>query len=1062
MPKIKGVHRILVLGSGPVVIGQGAEFDYSGTQACRALRDLGYEVILINSNPATVMTDTAIADRVYVEPMTFDFVAQILRKEMPDAVLPTFGGPTSLNMALKLAKAGILKELEVEVLGTPLSAIEQVQDRKLFKQVMAEINEPSSKSVVAKTTEEALAFINQTNYPVIVKPALTLGSIGAGIASDQEQLLELVNNGIKLSPVKQVFIEESLAGYQEILFEVMRDDTDNVTVVANMENFDPVGIHTGDSITYIPCQTVNDFQIQKMRDSAINIVKKLAITGCCEVQFAFDSETGDYYIIEVKPRTSRASALASKATGYPIAEFATRVAVGLSLKEINHPLTKGLTAQHEPVLDYVVAKIPRWPFDHQNNPHQRLDTQMKATGEVMAFGTSIEQATLKAIHSLQISLDYMDNNSYQHLTEAQLLKHLIHPTAKRIFYLIEALRREYHIEDIAKMTKINAFFLNKLANIVQIEKQLLIQKGDLEILKKAKKMGFSDLKIANMWQITPMQLRKMRIAADINANYHAVDASAGLLPARKPYYYSTYESENESAYSDKPAILIVGPGPSRIGQGLEFDYSTVHCINAVKHAGYQAVYINSSPETNSTDYLLADKLYIEPVFLEHILDIVALEKPAGVILQFAGQSALDLTHELQAYNVPILGMSQAELEQVLQPNNFELLLKRLNIKQPANQLVHSKARALEAANQIGYPVLVRPSETKDRRAAAIIRSDEDFNRYFNDREIADDSIVSIRLKEYLLGKECDLDAITDGEDVLVPGILEHIERSGIHSGDSMAVYPPQSLTDEQKKTIVGYTKAICKVINAKGFVNLHFIIQNEQIYIVEINPRASRTVPFFTKVTKLPLIAYATRILLGATLKELNLPIGLLPGGPLIHVKAPVFSFSKLTKIDRILGPEMKSTGEVMGSDITMQKALYKAFEASGLRLPNHGTILMTVTDEDKATVIPIAQRFRDIGYQLVATIGTTKVLQQANIPVKPISKIKQSHTDNLLQAIQAGQVQMVVNTTAINESPQVAKDSMVIRQTAIECGIPLLTSLDTVNEILMVLESRALLTQPI
>ncbi|ANY13864.1 carbamoyl-phosphate synthase large subunit [Latilactobacillus curvatus] len=1060
MPKRTDIHKILVIGSGPIVIGQAAEFDYSGTQACLALKEEGYQVVLINSNPATIMTDKAVADTVYIEPITIDFVTQILRKELPDAILPTLGGQTGLNMALELANNGILAELNIELLGTKLSAIDQAEDRELFKNLMNQLNEPIPESAIAHSLVEAQTFVNENGYPVIIRPAFTLGGTGGGIAENAGELSTIVKNGLSLSPVGQVLVEQSIAGFKEIEFEVMRDKNDNALVVCNMENFDPVGIHTGDSIVFAPVQTLSDREVQALRDAALKIIRALKIEGGCNVQLALDPNSDRYYIIEVNPRVSRSSALASKATGYPIAKMAAKIAIGLTLDEIHNPITGTTYAQFEPMLDYVVAKIPRWPFDKFNKGDRQLGTQMKATGEVMAIGRNIEEALLKAVRSLEIGTDHLEIPALTAVGDNDLVQRIVHPQDDRLFYLAEALRRGYSIQELSELTKIDLFFLDKLSHIVEIEEQLRTDKGDLELLELAKKNGFADAKIAATWQIMPAQVRQMRQESGIQPVYKMVDTCAAEFESQTPYYYATYEQENESIVSTKPSILVIGSGPIRIGQGVEFDYATVHCVQAIQKAGYEAIIMNSNPETVSTDFSISDKLYFEPLTLEDVLNVVELEKPEGVIVQFGGQTAINLAEPLTENGVQILGTSVANLNRAEDRDQFDQLIAELDIPQPVGATATNTPDALKIAEEIGYPVLIRPSFVLGGRAMEIVHTAEDLTHYMKEAvKVSVDQPVLI--DRYLMGKECEVDAICDGKDVLIPGIMEHIERAGVHSGDSMAVYPPQNLTDAEKQAIITYTTKLCLALECRGLLNIQFIIQNEAVYVIEVNPRASRTVPFLSKVTGISMAQLATQVILGSTLAELKSPTGLLPAGPLIHIKAPVFSFSKLTRVDSLLGPEMKSTGEVMGTDVTMQKALYKAFEASGMHLPSHGNVLMTITNQDKTQALELAKRFREVGYQIIATPGTSQEFQAAGVPVQSVAKINATSGD-LLDKIKAGHIQLVINTTGLNEAPQVAKDSIVIRQTAIEHGIPLMTSLDTADAILAVLESQSLLTKPL
>jgi len=1056
MPKRTDIHKIMVIGSGPIIIGQAAEFDYSGTQACLALKELGYEVVLVNSNPATIMTDKEIADQVYLEPITLEFVSQILRKEQPDAILPTLGGQQGLNMAMELADSGILKELQIELLGTKLSAIDQAEDREQFKDLMEKLGEPVPASGIAHTTDEALAFAEQAGYPVIVRPAFTMGGTGGGIAETAAELQTIAENGLSLSPVTQVLIEQSIAGYKEIEFEVMRDAADNAMVVCNMENFDPVGIHTGDSIVYAPVQTLSDREVQMLRDAALKIIRALKIEGGCNVQLALDPNSFDYYIIEVNPRVSRSSALASKATGYPIAKMAAKIAVGLHLDEIKNPVTGTTYAEFEPALDYVVCKIPRWPFDKFTHADRRLGTQMKATGEVMAIGRNIEEATLKAVRSLEIGVTYIDEPALAKVDDDTLSDKLIHAQDDRLFYLAEALRRGFSIEELAEITKINVFFLDKLLHLIELETALKAHVNDIDVLTTAKKNGFADQTIETFWQTTTDAVRQLRKAHQLTPVYKMVDTCAGEFASTTPYYYGTYETENESVVSQRPSVLVLGSGPIRIGQGVEFDYATVHSVKAIQKAGYEAIIMNSNPETVSTDFSISDKLYFEPLTLEDVLNVIDLEQPVGVIVQFGGQTAINLAAPLADHGVKILGTSVADVNRAEDRDEFDKVIKQLQIPQPAGDTASDAGTAMKIAEKIGYPVLVRPSYVLGGRAMEIVKKPADLDYYMHNAvKVSHDHPVLI--DRYLVGKECEVDAICDGKTVVIPGIMEHIERAGVHSGDSMAVYPPQSLSTNVQQQIVAYTEQLAIALNCIGMMNIQFVIHDEQVYVIEVNPRASRTVPFLSKVTGISMAQVATRVILGQSLHDQGYQTGLVPAGDLVHVKAPVFSFSKLNRVDSLLGPEMKSTGEVMGSDQTMAKALYKAFEAAKLHVPAHGNVLMTVRDDDKPEAVKLAQRFHALGYQLLATSGTATTLTQHNLPVKVVDKIDTGEHD-LLHQMEAGDVQVVINT--VSDEEQAADDGTVIRNTSIAHGIPLFTALDTVAAILQVLESQSFVTQ--
>lgn len=1053
MPKRTDIKKIMVIGSGPIIIGQAAEFDYAGTQACLALREEGYEVVLVNSNPATIMTDKEIADKVYIEPITLEFVSRILRKELPDAIVPTLGGQTGLNMAMELAASGILDELEIELLGTKLSAIDQAEDRDLFRQLMHDLNEPVPESDIVHTVEEAVAFSEKIGFPLIVRPAFTLGGTGGGICNNLKELKEIVTNGLKLSPATQCLVEMSIAGYKEIEYEVMRDSADNAMVVCNMENIDPVGIHTGDSIVVAPSQTLSDYEYQLLRDSSLKIIRALGIEGGCNVQLALDPNSFNYYIIEVNPRVSRSSALASKATGYPIAKLAAKIAVGLTLDEMKNPVTGTTYAQFEPALDYLVAKIPRWPFDKFEHGERKLGTQMKATGEVMSIGRNIEEALLKAVRSLEIGTIHIETPEANAVSDEDLVGKIINAQDDRLFYLIEGIRRGYSIQDLAELTKIDLFFLDKLLHIVEIEQDLKDHPYDLTSLENAKKNGFSDVAVAKFWETDALRIREIRKENGLVPVYKMVDTCAGEFESKTPYFYSTYEQENESIVSKKESVLVLGSGPIRIGQGVEFDYATVHSVKAIQKCGYEAIIMNSNPETVSTDFSISDKLYFEPLTLEDVMHVIDLEQPKGVIVQFGGQTAINLAEPLTKLGVPILGTTVEDLDRAENRDLFEQALKSIDIPQPLGDTARSEAEAVTIANRIGYPVLVRPSYVLGGRAMEIVENQKDLENYMRNAVKASPE-HPVLVDRYLLGKECEVDAISDGTDVLIPGIMEHIERAGVHSGDSMAVYPPQNLSQKIQDTIADYTKRLALGLNCIGMMNVQFVIFEEQVYVIEVNPRASRTAPFLSKVTGIPMAQVATNVILGKSLKEQGYKDGLYPESTKVHVKAPVFSFAKLLSVDTNLGPEMKSTGEVMGTDSTLEKALYKAFEGSNMHLADHGTALFTIADEDKVESGELAKRFLAIGYQLVATSGTAKYLNQEGILVKEINKITEDEELTVLDVIREGKVQVVVNT--MGRDKEVQSDGFQIRREAVEQGVPLFTSLDTTSAILKVLESRS------
>ncbi|WP_206857329.1 carbamoyl-phosphate synthase large subunit [Candidatus Enterococcus mangumiae] len=1061
MPKRTDINKIMVIGSGPIIIGQAAEFDYAGTQACLALKEEGYEVVLVNSNPATIMTDKEIADQVYLEPITLEFVSRILRKERPDAILPTLGGQTGLNMAMELAESGILDELGIELLGTKLSAIDQAEDRDLFKKLMEELDQPIPESEIVTTVEEAVTFANKIGYPIIVRPAFTLGGTGGGMCDNEAELRQIAENGLSLSPVTQCLIERSIAGFKEIEYEVMRDSADNAIVVCNMENFDPVGIHTGDSIVFAPSQTLADHEYQMLRDASLSIIRALKIEGGCNVQLALDPHSFNYYVIEVNPRVSRSSALASKATGYPIAKLAAKIALGLTLDEMKNPVTGTTYAEFEPALDYVVAKIPRWPFDKFENGERVLGTQMKATGEVMAIGRNIEESLLKAVRSLEIGAHHLELPELKEVSEELLMEKIVRAQDDRLFYLAEAIRRSYPIQELADLTKIDLFFLDKLLHIIELEKELSENPNQLDILHFVKQNGFTDRKIAEMWKTTPDAIRQLRTENSIQPVYKMVDTCAAEFESHTPYFYSTYEIENESHRSEKPSVLVLGSGPIRIGQGVEFDYATVHSVKAIQQAGYEAIIMNSNPETVSTDFSISDKLYFEPLTFEDVMNVIELEQPIGVIVQFGGQTAINLAEPLAKAGVKILGTTIEDLDRAENRDLFEQALQELGVPQPLGDTATSKEEAVAVANKIGYPVLVRPSYVLGGRAMEIVENQRDLEDYMENAVKASPE-HPVLVDRYLIGSECEVDAICDGETVLIPGIMEHIERAGVHSGDSMAVYPPQALSDEIKQTIEDYTIRLARGLNCVGMMNIQFVIHENQVYVIEVNPRASRTVPFLSKVTNIPMAQIATKAILGEKLKDLGYEDGLYPETANVHVKAPVFSFTKLHKVDTYLGPEMKSTGEVMGSDQNLDKALYKAFEASGLRLPDYGAVLFTIADETKEEALGLAKRFAEIGYSLLATKNTAAFFEKHGLVVTPVAKISEEATEkNVVDLIREGKAQVVVNTID-KDRGNASKDGFIIRREAVEHGTPLFTSLDTADAIVRVMESRAFSTQAI
>lgn len=1050
MPKRTDVNSILVIGSGPIVIGQAAEFDYAGTQACIALKEEGYKVILVNSNPATIMTDTEVADVVYIEPLTLEFVGRIIRKERPDAILPTLGGQTGLNMAVALAKAGILEECNVKILGTKLEAIEKAEDRELFRNLMNELGEPVPESEIIHSVTEALEFVEKVGYPVIVRPAYTLGGTGGGICKDEKELLEIVSSGLKYSPVHQCLLEKSIAGFKEIEYEVMRDANDNAIVVCNMENIDPVGVHTGDSIVVAPSQTLSDREYQLLRNVSLKIIRALKIEGGCNVQLALDPYSFQYYIIEVNPRVSRSSALASKATGYPIAKLAAKIAVGLTLDEMMNPVTGKTYACFEPALDYVVSKIPRWPFDKFESANRTLGTQMKATGEVMAIGRTFEESLLKAVRSLEANVFHLALNDAVDISDELIEKRIRKAGDERLFYISEAISRGISIRTIHDWSKIDLFFLDKIEKVIRFEKTVGKDPFSAEVARGAKEKGFSDKTIAALWNSTEKEVYDWRVKNGIVPVYKMVDTCAAEFESETPYFYGTYEDENESIVTDRKSVVVLGSGPIRIGQGIEFDYATVHSVKAIKEAGFEAIIINNNPETVSTDFSISDKLYFEPLTIEDVMHIIDLEKPEGVVVQFGGQTAINLASKLVERGVKILGTSLEDLDRAENRDKFEQALEILNIPQPKGKTALSAEQAVKIAADIGYPVLVRPSYVLGGRAMEIVYKEEELLHYMKNA-VKINPEHPVLIDRYLTGKEIEVDAISDGQTVLIPGIMEHIERAGVHSGDSIAVYPPQSISNGVKEKLIEYTEKLAKGLNIIGLLNIQYVVANEEVFVIEVNPRSSRTVPFLSKITHVPMAKIATKVILGQTLEQQGYTSGLVPERSGVFVKVPVFSFEKLRRVDITLGPEMKSTGEVMGKDITLEKALYKGLVAAGMKIQKFGTVLLTVADKDKEESLQLAKRFANIGYQLMATKGTAQFLQAAGVTVKVVEKIG-SDGPNLLDVIRNGEAQCVVNTLTKGKQPE--RDGFRIRRESVENGIPCLTSLDTAEAILRVIES--------
>ncbi len=1053
MAKRADIKKILVIGSGPIVIGQAAEFDYAGSQACQALREEGYEVILINSNPATIMTDTAIADRVYIEPLTLDFASRIIYKERPDAVLGSLGGQTGLNLVVELANSGILTEYNVEILGTDLQAINRAEDRELFRELMMEINEPVPESNIVHTVDEAVSFANKIGYPLVVRPAYTLGGTGGGFANNEEELRIIAESGLKLSPVHQCLIEQSIAGFKEIEYEVMRDNNDNAIVVCNMENIDPVGIHTGDSAVVAPVQTLSDREHQMLRNASLKIIRALKICGGCNVQLALDPQSFRYYVIEVNPRVSRSSALASKATGYPIAKLAAKIAVGMTLDEMLNPITKTSYACFEPALDYIVTKLARFPFDKFVHADRSLGTQMKATGEVMSIGRSFEESFLKAVRSLEMKCDHLENSEIAADSDEVLWEKLKHQDDLRLFVAAELLRRKASVDQIHELTKIDHFFLHKFEHIIALEQLMLNNPRDLNTLAMLKENGFADSYIARKWSMEEDDLYAQRKQNGIMPVYKTVDTCAAEFVSATPYFYSTYESENESVRSNRRKIIVLGSGPIRIGQGVEFDYATVHCVMTLREQGYEAIVINNNPETVSTDFSISDKLYFEPLTIEDVMHVVDLEQPLGVIVQFGGQTAINLADALVKRGVKILGTSLANIDLAEDRHEFEAMLRKLQIPQPQGETAMEIEEAVAIANRISYPVLVRPSYVLGGRAMEIVHNDDDLRIYMATavKEISHDAPILV--DKYIVGKEVEIDAVADGEHVFIPGIMEHIERAGVHSGDSISVYPAPTISQKVKDTIIDYTIRIGKGFQFIGLFNIQFIVDKEEnVYVLEVNPRSSRTVPFLSKITGIAMSHVATRCILKESLAEQGYQEVIHPEGNRTFVKAPVFSFAKLRSVDTALGPEMKSTGEALGSDVTLEKALYKALLASGVRFPSHGNVLMTIADADKKEALKIARGFYQIGYGIYATGGTAEYLRANGIDVHDAIKISENPDKNVLNLIRMGRVSLIINTMSQNKN--VSKDGFLIRRTAAENNISCLTSLDTAKAMLRVAES--------
>ena len=1044
--------KVLVIGSGPIIIGQAAEFDYAGTQACQSLREEGYEVVLVNSNPATIMTDRDIADRVYIEPISLEFVTEIIRKERPYGVLATLGGQVGLNMAVELSEAGVLKEYDVKLLGTTLEAIKQAEDRELFKEAMKRINQPVPESDIFSDVAEAVDFANRIGYPIIIRPAYTLGGTGGGIAHNEEEMYMIALRGIKLSPIHQILVERSVAGWKEVEYEVMRDRADNCIIVCNMENIDPVGVHTGDSVVVAPSQTLNDTQYQMLRTASVDIIRYLEIEGGCNVQYALDPYSNQYYVIEVNPRVSRSSALASKATGYPIAKVAAKVAIGMTLDEITNAVTGETKACFEPSLDYVVTKFPRWPFEKFNLADRTLGTQMKATGEVMAIDRTLEGSLLKAIRSLEIGLDHIELKKIAHETPEQLIERLQLVDDERLYVIAQALRVGISVEKICYITKINAFFINKIKNIVMVEKDLAANGVTESNLRLAKKYSFPDKVIARYANCSPEDVLAKRNELNNHPTYKYVDTCAAEFEAHTPYYYSAYATEDEVVPRGENSVIVLGSGPIRIGQGVEFDYCSVHSSWALRKAGMKSIIINNNPETVSTDFDTSDSLYFEPLTVDDVMEIIRKENPVGVIAQFGGQTAINLAGPLAERGVNILGTSVDSIDMAEDRERFDALLAQLEIPRPVGALVTSDEEALEAAKRLQYPLIVRPSYVLGGRAMEIVYNDQELDRYMKEAVVASKD-HPVLIDRYMVGMEVEVDAISDGIDVCIPGIMEQIERAGVHSGDSIAVYPAQHLTEELTEQIVDYTRRIAIGLNVKGVLNIQYIVVNGELHVIEVNPRSSRTVPFISKVTGINMVEYATRIALGETLESLGLPTGLVPARPHVAVKAPVFSFSKMGLVEIALGPEMKSTGEVMGIGRTYADALFKAIHGANMRIPDKGNILMTVADRDKEEAVRLAKGFIDLGYHIMATGGTGRYFTEHGVDCTVVNKISEGNP-NCADFIREGKVDLMLNTLTYGKKPE--REGFQLRRLAVEMGVPCLTSLDTAREVLHVVASRA------
>ena len=1051
MPKNPNIKKVLVIGSGPIVIGQAAEFDYAGTQACRSLKEEGMEVVLLNSNPATIMTDKDIADRVYIEPLTVEVVEQLIQKEKPDSVLPTLGGQAGLNLAMELEEKGFLKENNVRLIGTTAQTIKKAEDRQEFKDTMEKIGEPVAASLVVHDVQAGIDFTNKIGYPVVLRPAYTLGGSGGGIAYNEEELIEILSNGLRLSRVGEVLVERCIAGWKEIEYEVMRDSVGNCITVCNMENIDPVGVHTGDSIVVAPSQTLGDKEYQMLRTSALNIITELGITGGCNVQYALNPDSFEYCVIEVNPRVSRSSALASKATGYPIAKVAAKIALGYTLDEIPNAITGKTYASFEPMLDYCVVKIPRLPFDKFISAKRTLTTQMKATGEVMSICNNFEGALMKAIRSLEQHVDSLMSYDFSHLSKDELIEELHIVDDMRIWRIAEAIRQGVSYDEIHEITKIDVWFIDKLAILVEMEQALQAKELDEDLLREAKRLEFPDYLVAKLAGKTEEEVKALRKQYDITAAYKMVDTCAAEFAATTPYYYSVYGGENEAVETnDRKKVLVLGSGPIHIGQGIEFDFCSVHCTWAFKKEGYETIIINNNPETVSTDFDIADKLYFEPLTPEDVENIVNIEHPDGAVVQFGGQTAIKLTEALLKMGVPILGTSAENVDAAEDRELFDEILEQCEIPRPKGHTVFTAEEAKKAANELGYPVLVRPSYVLGGQGMQIAISDEDVDEFIGIiNRIAQEHPILV--DKYLQGKEIEVDAVCDGTDILIPGIMEHIERAGVHSGDSISVYPAQSISQHAKDTIVEYTKRLARSLHVIGMINIQFIVCGEDVYVIEVNPRSSRTVPYISKVTGIPIVPLATKVILGHTIRELGYEPGLQREADYIAIKMPVFSFEKIRGADIALGPEMKSTGECLGIAKTFNEALYKAFLGAGINLPKYKNMIITVKDEDKEDIVPIAQRFQALGYKIYATRNTAKALNENGVNAIRTNKIEQP-SPNLMDLILGHKIDLVIDTPS--QGVEHSKDGFVIRRNAIETGVNVLTSLDTATALVTSLEN--------